>query len=183
MKRFFLQIRYWIVLLALLSSAAAQPPSSAPSTLSLQQIAERAGIIFSGTVQKIELDGDSAVRITFQVDEGICGAFSGQTITLREWRNAASSGLAPGLRAGDKLLAFFHATPPGGFTSPVAGAAGLLHFSDSETLRFTESQRAALMRSPRLRSLLPIGITVEPAHRRVSAADMVRALRLVTTSP
>src|SRR5437899_3104458 len=67
------------------------PKSKAAGDLSLQELTDRAGIIFAGRVVSIEPPQEGApdscecARITFQVDEGIRNATSGELIIINEW--------------------------------------------------------------------------------------------------
>lgn len=178
MKHLLLPTRFLFTLFAALCSATAQQAVVSASSLSIDQLAERAGIIFSGTVQKIDVTEGSVIQVTFTVDEGIRGAFSGQTLILSEWRPSTSA-ISP-YRTGEKVLIFLHAPSQNGLTSPVGGSAGVIRFADPATLKLTVEQVSAVRRSARLRAALPQ--TTGPDESSVSAADFVRALRLVTHS-
>ncbi len=177
MKHLYLPIRNTLLVLATVYTASAQRPST--PTLSFDQLTARAGIIFSGAVQKVDSNDASVTHVTFSVDEGIRGTFSGQTITLNEWKGSMPGGAR--YRAGEKLLIFFHAPSPNGLTSPVGGSAGVVRFADAETIKLTAEQAAAWKRSARLRGALAASGS-EVNGPRMPAADLVRALRLVTES-
>lgn len=182
MSRYYLQIRLLLLLFLSLSAGAwPQQSPSAGSSLSLEQIASRAGLIFSGTVQAIEPDGDSVTSVTFKVEEGIRGARPDETVTIREWAGPLRAGTPGRYRVGEKVLVFFHSAAPNGLTSPVGGSAGVIRFGGPESLKFTDEQSRALARSPRLRTV------VRPADGQnngniLPVADIIRALRLVTNS-
>ena len=178
MKRLYLPIRYVFLILLPLCAALAQQAESG-TDLSFDQLAARAGIIFSGTVQKVDSNDGSVIHITFTVDEGIRSVFSGQVITLNEWRGSATA--TPRYKAGEKVLIFFHALSQNGLTSPVGGNAGVIRFVDAETMQLTIEQALALKRSTRLRNAMH-GADTAASGSKVSAAEFVRALRLVTSS-
>ena len=103
-------------------ACTAQQPSSAELT----ELATHSGIIFRGTVLAIGVEtprapGEMALtRVIFRVDDGIRGAVTGETLTIRQW-----TGVVDEYRAGETLLLFLYA-PSGelGLTSPVGGRSG-----------------------------------------------------------
>src|SRR5213082_2001570 len=101
------QIRHFsLCLLWLIHAAVAQTSSPSPS-LSIDELSQRAGLIFTATVVKIEESGqDSVVRITFKIEDGIRGVRSGDELTVREWSGAWNG--AARYRVGEKLLLFLH---------------------------------------------------------------------------
>src|SRR5207248_8801039 len=97
--------------------------------LSVEELSQRAGLIFTGTVVKIEpSDQDSTVRITFKIEDAIRGVRSGGELTTREW--AGNWATAPRYRAGEKLLLFLHGPARGGAISPVGGDAGIFRYAN-----------------------------------------------------
>jgi hypothetical protein len=101
----------------------------------LRRLAHGAGIIFSGTVQKIEpvapaAPGDiGVVRITFLVEDALRGATAGELLTVSEWDRLWTSG--DRYRVGEELLLFLY--PPSeslGLTSTVAGTRGRISLAD-----------------------------------------------------
>ena len=77
--------------------ALAQNPSSAPN---LRQLTRDSGYIFAGRVTAIQRVTTTAtiqvatVRITFQVEQGIRGVRTGETLVIREWSGLWEQGLA-----------------------------------------------------------------------------------------
>src|SRR5205823_9111775 len=73
------------VLLPLLLAAAAPAQRFAP--LDLDQMNRKAGLIFAGTVVRVERVAADVpeLRTTFRVTRAIRGARAGETITLRQW--------------------------------------------------------------------------------------------------
>jgi hypothetical protein len=97
----------------------------APPGRGLQQIAEPAGIIFSGTVLAISSassKGPKATEITFRVKEAFRGVSAGQRLTIREWAGLRSRGES--YRVGEAVLLFLYRPSRLGLTSPVAGGNG-----------------------------------------------------------
>lgn len=102
----------------------------------MRRLALHAGIIFTGTVEKVErlapaAPGDvGVVRVTFRVSEALRGATAGATLTINEW-DALWTG-ANRYRPGERLLLFLY--PPSGslgLTSTVGGERGRIRVSES----------------------------------------------------
>jgi hypothetical protein len=103
----------------------------------LRSLARDAGIIFRGTVQKIEPVVPAAaaeigmVRITFLVHDGLRGATRGETLMIQEWDGLWKAG--DRYRAGEDLLLFLY--PPSaelGLTTTVGGGSGRIDFASSQ---------------------------------------------------
>jgi hypothetical protein len=112
------------------------PLASAQDTADLRPLGRDAGIIFSGTVQKIEPAASTApgdigsVRITFLVTDALRGATPGKPLTFSEWDGLWTSG--DRYRVGEDLLLFLY--PPSGalgLTTPVAGTRGRISLANS----------------------------------------------------
>ncbi|MGB8112229.1 MAG: hypothetical protein WCF22_00570, partial [Candidatus Sulfotelmatobacter sp.] len=124
----------------------------------LQQIAQPAGIIFSGTVITISpasSKGPKATEITFKVKEAFRGVSAGQNLTIREWAGLWNRGER--YRVGEGVVLFLYRPSRLGLTSPVAGGNG----------RFTVNSAGKILLSPQHTHLLaadPIlgGKTVVP---------------------
>ncbi len=96
------------------------------------EIASHAGIIFRGTVLAVVHEdshspGDIAVaRVSFRVDDGVRGAATGESLTIRQWNVADDE-----YRVGESLVLFLYPPSDGlGLTSPVSGRAGHQHPED-----------------------------------------------------
>ena len=69
-----------------------------PATPTLQQLTQRAGFIFAGTVLSVERVQPKSqnevpiVRITFRIDQAVRGVTSRQIFTLREWAGLWNDG-------------------------------------------------------------------------------------------
>ena len=115
-----------VVFLCILSLlATGQNFGSAPS---LRQLTRDSGYIFAGRVSAIERVRASAtpevatVKITFQVEQGIRGVRTGQTLVIREWGGLWERDER--YRPGERVLLFLYRPSKLGLTSPVAGALG-----------------------------------------------------------
>lgn len=92
------------------------------------QLARSAGIIFSGTVTRIERHsaarGQSlaTVAITFHIENAIRGATRGRDLTILQWSGVWSSGQR--YRTGERVLLFLYPRSKLGLTSLVAGPMG-----------------------------------------------------------
>jgi len=110
----------------------------APNQLTLSQLASQAGLIFSGTVLRVEHvapateNGIGTVRVTFRIDQGIRGVHTGEWLTIAEWDGLWTSGER--YRSGESLVLFLHA-PSGelGLTSPVGGLQGRISLQEAVT--------------------------------------------------
>jgi hypothetical protein len=122
----------------------------------------------------------STVQIAFKVEDGLRGASSGDIVVVREWAGLWTG--RPHYRIGEKVLIFLHASEQNGLTSPVGGPAGIFRFANDSTLKLSESQQRAIMRSPRLRDALGQSQADLP-RKNVPAVDFLRALRLAVAAP
>ncbi|HUS19070.1 MAG TPA: hypothetical protein VMZ25_05435 [Terriglobales bacterium] len=150
----------YVGLAMLVAMAHAGDPSSrtgsAYSGPDLQQITQKAGMIFLGRVERVEWKhaagggpGDR-VRITLLVLDGIRGANTGQRVEVQEW-----SGLwTPGhdrYQPGETVFLFLYPKSRLGFTSPVAGDAGRMDISPTQRIVLSPERAASLFpRSLRL---------------------------------
>jgi hypothetical protein len=164
---------------------AAQRLLPANSQLSLEELSQRAGIIFSGTVVKIEMPAESSdestrlVRITFRVDDGILNANSGELVTINEWAGLWRPSAGQRYRQGERLLMFYYRPSASGATSPVGGAAGRFAISAQDQIHLTSEHKQLLFRSARLRGFEQ-EVNTGPADKSpVAYATVARALRLI----
>ena len=127
-KRYMLSTALLALLLA--------PLASAQDTAELRRLARDAGIVFSGTVQKIEPVASAApgdiglVRISFLLKDALRGATPGKPHTISEWDGLWTSG--DRYRVGEDLLLFLY--PPSGdlgLTTTVAGTRGRISLANS----------------------------------------------------
>lgn len=125
------------------SKVGHSPPLS--GRLGLQQIAQPAGIIFSGTVITISpasSKGPKATEITFKVKEAFRGVSAGQNLTIREWAGLWNRGER--YRVGEGVVLFLYRPSRLGLSSPVAGGNG----------RFTVNSAGKILLSPQHTHLL-----------------------------
>jgi hypothetical protein len=131
----YIVIRY--IVAAALAAFWAAPSASAQGAPDVRRLARDAGLIFSGTVERIEhvapaAGGDlGVVRITFRVRDALRGAASGEALTISEWDGLWTAG--DRYRVGENLLLFLY--PPSGdlgLTTPVAGGQGRISLVDSQ---------------------------------------------------
>ncbi len=103
-------------------------PVRVPDGNGLSHMVRTAGMIFSGTVTRIErrpaTSGQSVetVAITFHVETALQGASPGHTLTISQWSGLWSAGQR--YRVGDRVLLFLYPRSKLGLTSLVAGPMG-----------------------------------------------------------
>jgi hypothetical protein len=98
------------------------------TSTSLQQMLQKSGYIFSGTVMSVQRtvpkteNEVATVQITFHVDQAIRGVVARQTLTIREWAGLWNSN--DRYHLGEHVLLFLYHPSRLGLTSPVAGDFG-----------------------------------------------------------
>lgn len=147
------------------------PPSVYPGNSSgLSALVRAAGIIFSGTVTRVQpgkaSNGQvvSTVAITFHVENAVRGSASGQELTIYEWAGLWSSGQR--YRVGERVFAFLYPRSKLGLTSSVAGPIG----------RFAVDTRGTVLLSPQHISVFQRH-PVLGGKSRVSLSDFALAVR------
>ena len=108
-------------------------PEAADATVEavLHSMVGRAGVMFLGTVEKVQRnsatdDGATGVvEVVFSVDQGLRGASTGSRYVLREW-GGLWQGNDDRYRVGQRLLMLLHAPHAGGLSSPVGGMDGAI---------------------------------------------------------
>lgn len=150
MKRMLVGLLMISLMLAVVAPPmAAQSPSRASRNVSFEKLSTPAGIIFTGTVLRIERvvadnSEPATVRVTFRVDGAVRGCITGDTVELDEWaelwvRNDR-------YRTGQRVLLFLYPPSDAGLTSPVAGDLGKVQIGPQGLLltpqqaRFLSSQ-------------------------------------------
>ena len=164
------------ILSAALLTLLLVPLASAQDAADLRPLARDAGIIFSGTVQKIEPAASAApgdigwVRITFLVTDALRGATPGKPLTFSEWDGLWTSG--DRYRVGEDLLLFLY--PPSGdlgLTTTVAGARGRIALANSPLSIAALAQQIAgepaLAMPPDPHPQKPLRPPMPPARARV----------------
>ena len=136
----------------------------------LSRLVSAAGIIFSGTVTRVEprsranAQTVSTVAITFHVENALRGSASGRELTIYEWAGVWSSGQR--YRVGERVFVFLYPRSKLGLTSSVAGPIG----------RFAVDTRGTMALSPQHVSLLRRH-PVLGGKSRVSLSDFALAVR------
>jgi hypothetical protein len=149
------------------------PPHQPPHRIvGIRQVTQKAGIIFQGRVASVRRipasapDSVDTVQISFQVEQSVRGARSGQILTIREW-----AGLWVGserYRVGQRMLLVLYPPSKLGLTSPVGGTDG----------RFLIDKDAGVVLSPLQQQWLNTNKTISPdEHHRVALRDLTRAVR------
>ncbi len=140
MKRHIIAFSLLATLLASLASAQDAPD--------LRALARDAGIIFRGTVQKIEPAPAAAagqvglLRVTFLVTDPLRGAKAGAKLTISEWDGLWIAG--DRYRVGEDLLLFLYPPSPGlGLTTTVGGTRGRISLSGSHLSMAAVAQQIA----------------------------------------
>jgi hypothetical protein len=185
------------LLLAGVAMAANQQPVATPSSppgtsvqadqgADLQMLTRRAGLIFAGTVLRVDLtrvaggSRDGSVVISFRVDDGIRGAATGEELTIREWRGLWERRHHQRYRVGDKVLVFYHQPGPTGLSSPVAGDAGRFAVGSGDRIQLSAQQQHALLRASRLHTDLT---DEQIAKGRLSYAQLAKIVRQLAAQP
>lgn len=128
------------------------PRSPANPDSGFSGLARAAGIIFSGTVKRIELrpatNGQTleTVAVTFHVESGMRGARRNQDLTISQWIGLWSSGQQ--YRVGQKVLLFLYPRSKLGLTSWVGGPLGRFHVDASGHVLPTPEQYSAFRTDP-----------------------------------
>lgn len=121
-------IEFAVVTLALCLPACAEmaPPIPTRGSLPSHVVVQSAGMIFSGTVLKVEhmrsAGFPGVTQITFRVESAVRGLRRGQSLTIREWEGLWDSGER--YRTGERVVLFLYPPSKLGLTSPVGGALG-----------------------------------------------------------
>jgi hypothetical protein len=132
-----------LILCPLSAAGAASDRAAAERVLgpSWQYLAQRAGMIFTGTVlasggavepvgtpSNLRLGG-SFMEFKLRIDRPIAGVERGQILTIREWTGAWSR--HPALRSGERVLLFLYPPSRLGLTSPVGGGRGQIRLDST----------------------------------------------------
>jgi hypothetical protein len=164
---------------------APRPPAREPARINpplsinpgnssgLSRLVSAAGIIFSGTVIRIEPSSRansqtvSTVAITFHVENALRGSTSGRELTIYEWAGVWSSGQR--YRVGERVFVFLYPRSKLGLTSSVAGPIGRFAVDTRGTLVLSPQHISVLRRHPVLGgksrvSLSDFAVAVRQAH-------------------
>jgi hypothetical protein len=114
--------------------------------------ARAAGMIFSGTVTKIERRpaqrGQSVetVAVTFHIESALRGATAGRDLTINQWIGLWSSGQRYAM--GERVLLFLYPKSKLGLTSCVGGALGHFEMDRNGRVLLTAQQLSAFREDP-----------------------------------
>lgn len=110
------------------SPIAPNPPARLPMPVSFPGVARAAGLIFSGTVKRVERrpatrgSAVETVEVTFRVDYAIRGVTAAEDLTISQWIGLWTSGQR--YRVGERALLFLYPPSKLGLTSSVGGPMG-----------------------------------------------------------
>jgi hypothetical protein len=136
----------------------------------LSSLVRAAGIIFSGTVIRVEprnrANGQTiaTVAITFHVENAVLGSTPGRELTISEWAGLWSSGQR--YRVGERVFVFLYPRSKLGLTSSVAGPIGRFALDTRGTVLLSPQHISAFRRHP-----------VLGGKSRVSFSDFALAVR------
>jgi hypothetical protein len=140
------------------------------SSSGLSGLVRAAGIIFSGTVIRVEprsrtnSQALSTVAITFHVENAVRGSNAGRELTIYEWAGVWSSGQR--YLVGERVFVFLYPRSKLGLTSSVAGPIGRFAVDTRGTLVLSPQHISAFRRHP-----------VLGGKSRVSLSDFALAVR------
>lgn len=123
------------------------PIVAPPGRFGFPQMAHAAGMIFAGTVVRIErqpaIPGQTieTVAVTFRVESGMRGAATGRELTIRQWMGLWSFGQR--YRLEQRALIFLYGRSKLGLTSCVGGPLGRFTLDSAGNVVLTAEQMAA----------------------------------------
>jgi hypothetical protein len=170
--RFFPLLLFLV--LSVPSSAVIIKTPPTPSTPTLQQLTQKAGYIFSGTVLSVERvqpqsqNEVATVQITFRVDQAVRGVSARQILTIREWAGLWDSG--DRYRRGEQILLFLYQPSRLGLTSPVNGNYGRFKLDSSGKIMLNAARLQGLQIDKPAPSPTSYGPTV------INSRDLIRAI-------
>lgn len=140
-----------------------RPPASSTSS-GFAQLARKAGIIFSGTVVRINRSAAAGpgeavgtVEITFHVENAIRGTTAGEFLTVTQWIGIWSSGQR--YRVGERLLLFLYPRSRVGLTSCVGAHLGRFTLDSSGRVWLSAQQMLAFRQDPVLGRKVRVGLS------------------------
>ena len=149
--------------------ALASPPN-------FHQLTRTAGSIFAGKIVSIRaLRAASAgttgsVAVSVQIEQGIRGVRTGETVTFREWVGLWAAG--DRYRVGERMVLFLYPPSALGLSSPVGGAAGKFALDREGQVTLTALQHQEVQRLLSSDSI--------DTKRSIPVRDFVRFLRRVS---
>ena len=127
-------------------------PTTSPVVLGFPPFARAAGLIFSGTVTKIERRaagrGQSVetVALTFHIESALRGTAAGRDLTVNQWIGLWSSGQR--YAVGQRVLLFLYPKSKLGLTSCVGGPLGHFEVDRTGQVLLTAQQISAFRKDP-----------------------------------
>ena len=181
------RFRVWLsscvlLMLAALSLQAQSLPLS--SATWMDKLARPAGIVFSGTVVRIERERDesgkpASMRIAFRVEEAVRGCYAGETVEVAEWAELWVR--HDRYRVGQQVLLFLYPRNASGLTSPVGGDSGVFVLGSNGLLQMTPQQAYLLGSQPGERPALGESTHPTPARAGLrsfsTAKEVIRSIR------
>lgn len=127
-------------------------PVAGTDSSNLPPFARAAGMIFSGTVTRIERTPAhpgqtvATVSVTFHVESAIRGATPGNELTISQWAGLWATGQR--YRVGERVMLFLYPNSKLGLTSWVGGAMGRFALDASGRVLLDSQQLSAFRRDP-----------------------------------
>ncbi|HWJ47878.1 MAG TPA: hypothetical protein VNS62_09505 [Candidatus Udaeobacter sp.] len=127
-------------------------PILLPGVFGFPAFVRAAGMIFSGTVTRIERRAASGgqsvetVAVTFHVENAVRGVSPGQDLTITQWIGLWSSGQR--YRVGERVVLFLYPNSKLGLTSTVGGSLGHFAVDRAGWVLLTAQHLAAFRRDP-----------------------------------
>lgn len=127
-------------------------PITPPGVFGFPQFVRAAGMIFSGTVTKIDRRPATAgqtvetVAVTFHVENALRGATPGQDLTVTQWIGLWSSGQH--YHVGERVLLFLYPASRLGLTSWVGGPLGHFAVDPAGRVLLSAQQLSAFRKDP-----------------------------------
>jgi hypothetical protein len=145
-------------------------PVGPVGVIGFPQFARAAGMIFSGTVTKVERRsagrGESVetVAVTFRIESALRGATPGRDLTIHQWIGLWASGQR--YAVGERVFLFLYPKSNLGLTSCVGGPLGHFAIDRSGRVLLTAQHLAAFRKDP-----------VLGGKSRAQFSDFARAVR------
>jgi len=127
-------------------------PVLPPGECVFPRFVRAAGMIFSGTVTKIERQPANAgqtletIAVTFHIEHAIRGTTSGRELTITQWIGLWSSGQR--YRVGERVLVFLYPPSKLGLTSSVGGPLGRFNIDVAGQVLLSPQHITAFRKDP-----------------------------------
>ncbi|HZC23192.1 MAG TPA: hypothetical protein VE866_07620 [Candidatus Binatia bacterium] len=120
--------------------------------VSFPGVARAAGMIFSGTVKRIERkpatrgSAVETVQVTFHVDNAMRGTTPGENLTISQWIGLWTNGQR--YRVGERVVLFLYPPSKLGLTSSVAGPLGRFNMDSSGRVLLSANHLSVFRNDP-----------------------------------